>query len=116
MSSRLLEKQLIFAGHCVRSDQPVSDLVFLGSHKNGEMQVYAWCWEQRQLLLKKTGKVDGLVVSDHELVKLMKNRNEWRLRIRAIVFENMYFNWAPRLISRPVVVCFQCSCGYRRYG
>ena len=28
VSSRLLEKQLIFAGHCVRSDQPVSDLVF----------------------------------------------------------------------------------------
>jgi hypothetical protein len=28
VSSRLLEKQLIVAGHCVRSDQPVSDLVF----------------------------------------------------------------------------------------
>ena len=41
-----------------------------------------------KLLLKKAGKVDGLVVSDHELVKLMKDRNEWRLRIRAIVFEN----------------------------
>ena len=63
----------------------------MGSHKNGKMQVYAWCWEQRQQPLKKAGKVDGLVVSDHEqLVKLMKDRNEWRLRIRAIVLENKY--------------------------
>ena len=28
VSSRLLEKQLVFAGHCVRSDQPVSALVW----------------------------------------------------------------------------------------
>ena len=55
------------------------------------MQVYAWAGSRgnsAKLLLNKAGKVDGLVVSDHELVKLMKDRNEWRLRIRAIVFEN----------------------------
>ena len=41
-----------------------------------------------KLLLKKAGRVDGLVVSDQELIKLMKDRDEWRLRVRAIVLEN----------------------------
>ena len=41
-----------------------------------------------KLLLKKAGKVDGLVVSDQELTKLMLDRDEWRLRVRAIVLEN----------------------------
>ena len=41
-----------------------------------------------KLLLNKAGKVDGLVVSDQELTKLMKDRDEWRLRVRAIVLEN----------------------------
>ena len=56
------------------------------------MQVYAWFWEQSQqrqaTAEERAGKVDGLVISDHELVKLMKDRNEWRLRIRAIILEN----------------------------
>ena len=34
-----------------------------------------------KLLLKKAGKFDGLVVSDQELTKLMKDRDEWRLRV-----------------------------------
>ena len=41
-----------------------------------------------KLLLKKAGKVDGLVVSDTELVKLMKDRVAWKASIRAIVFAN----------------------------
>ena len=91
VSSRLLEKQLIFAGHCVRSDQPVSDLVFWDHTKMARCKCTPGAGSRgnsAKLLLKKAGKVDGLVVSDHELVKLMKDRNEWRLRIRAIVFEN----------------------------
>jgi len=41
-----------------------------------------------KLLLKKVGKVPGLVVSDDELVKLMKDRDEWKKRIGSIVFAN----------------------------
>ena len=41
-----------------------------------------------KLLLKKVGKVDGLVISDVELIKLMKDRDAWRARISTIVFEN----------------------------
>ena len=44
VSSRLLEKQLIFAGYCVRSDQPVSDLVFWDHTKMARSR----CWEQMQ--------------------------------------------------------------------
>ena len=41
-----------------------------------------------KLLLKKAGKVEGLVVSDDEQVKLMKDRDVWRKRIVDIVLAN----------------------------
>ena len=41
-----------------------------------------------KLLLRKAGKVEGLVVSDVELSKLMKDRDEWRLRVSDIVIAN----------------------------
>ena len=44
----------------------------------------AWSWEQAKLLFKKAGRVDGVVVSDQELIKLMKERDEWRPRVCAI--------------------------------
>ena len=91
VSSRLLEKQLIFAGHCVRSDQPVSDLVFWDHTKMARCKCAPGAGSRgnnAKLLLKKAGKVDGLVVSDQELTKLMKDRDEWRLRVRTIVLEN----------------------------
>ena len=37
-----------------------------------------------KVLLKKAGRVDGLVVREQELIKLMKDRDEWRLRVRAL--------------------------------
>ena len=91
VSSRLLEKQLIFAGHCVRSDQPVSDLVFWDHTKMAKCKCTPGAGSRgnnAKLLLKKVGKVDGLVVSDVELIKLMKDRDAWRARISTIVFEN----------------------------
>ena len=38
--------------------------------------------------VQKAGRVDAWVVSDQELIKLMKDRDEWRLRVRVIVLEN----------------------------
>jgi len=91
VSSRLLEKQLVFAGHCVRSDQPVSDLVFWDHTKMARCNCTAGAGSRAnsaKLLLKKVGKVEGLVVSDTELVKLMKDREAWRARIGSIVLVN----------------------------
>jgi hypothetical protein len=36
-------------------------------------------------LLKDCGAIEGLYTSDTELVKLMKDRDEWRKRIKNIV-------------------------------
>ena len=84
VSSRLLEKQLIFAVHCVRSNQPViSDLVFWDHTKWRDASSAHLLRKQRQATA--SCEVDGFVVSDHELVERMKDRNEWRLRIRAII-------------------------------
>ena len=83
VSSRLLEKQLIFAGHCVRSDPPVSDLVFWDHTKMARCKCAPGAGSREnsaKLLLKKAG--------NQELTKLMKDRDEWRLRVRAIVLEN----------------------------
>ena len=92
VSSRLLEKQLIFAGLCVRSDQPVSDLVFWDHTKMARCKCSVGAGSRansaKLLLLKKVGKVPGLVVCDDELVKLMKDRDEWKKRIGSIVFAN----------------------------
>ena len=89
VSSRLLEKQLTFAGHCVRSDQPVSDLVFWDHTKMARCKCAPGAGSRgNNAKLLKAGRVDGLVVSDQELIKLMKDRDERRLRVRAIVLEN----------------------------
>jgi hypothetical protein len=43
VSIRLLEKQLLcFAGHCIRSRQPIIDL--MGSHLSNELQMCKMCF------------------------------------------------------------------------
>jgi hypothetical protein len=88
VSIRLLEKQLSFARHCIRSKQPISELLLLWDHtrlvgckcsKGASNANYS-----RQLL-KAIGRVDGLVTSDKEVHKLMLDREgsllAWRSRI-----------------------------------
>jgi hypothetical protein len=90
VSIRLLEKQLIFAGHCIRSNQPISELL-LWDHtrlvgckcsKGASNANYS-----RQLL-KAIGRVEGLVTSDKEVHKLMLDRETWRSKIKMIVAAN----------------------------
>jgi hypothetical protein len=66
----LLEKQLSFAGHCIRSNQPISELLLLWDHTK---LVNCKCCKgvsnanyPRQLL-KAIGRVDGLVTTDEEV-------------------------------------------------
>jgi hypothetical protein len=79
VSIRLLEKQLSFAGHCIRSNQPISDEILLWDHtklvgckcSKGASNAYY----SRQLL-KAIGRVEGLVTSDEEVHKLMLDNRE----------------------------------------
>jgi hypothetical protein len=92
VSSILLEKQLIFAGHCVRSDQPVRDLVLWDHSQMTRCKCTPGAGSRgnsAKLLLKRVGKVDGLVCSDVELHKLMQDREAWRIRVKAVVNENL---------------------------
>ena len=75
----------------MRSDQPVSDLVFWDHTKMAICKCAPGAGSRgnnAKLLLKKAGKVDGLVFSDQELTKLMKDRDEWRLSACSIVIDN----------------------------
>jgi hypothetical protein len=90
VSIRLLEKQLSFAGHCIRSNQPISDLLLWDHTKlvgckcsKGASNV-----NYSRQLLKAIGRVDGLVTSDKEVHKLMLDREAWRSRIKMIVAVN----------------------------
>jgi hypothetical protein len=84
VSIRLLEKQLCFAGHCIRSKQSISDIL-LWDHTelvNAKGASNANCLRQ---LLKAIGR---LVTSDEEERKPMLDREIWRSRIKMIVATN----------------------------
>jgi hypothetical protein len=83
VSIRLLEKQLSFAGHCIRSKQPFGELLLWDHTKlvNCKCSKGASNANYSRQLLKATGIVDGLVTS-----KLMLDTREaWRSRIKMIV-------------------------------
>jgi hypothetical protein len=72
VSIRLLEKQLSFAGHCIRSNQPISELLLWGHTKlvNCKCSKGASNANYSRQLLKAIGRVDRLVTSDEEVRKL----------------------------------------------
>jgi hypothetical protein len=84
-----VEKQLSFAGHCIRSKQPISDLLLLSDHTelvNCKCSKGASNANYSRQLLKAIGRVDGLVTSDEEVCKLMLDKEAWRSsRIKMIV-------------------------------
>jgi thiamine biosynthesis lipoprotein ApbE len=87
---RLLEKQLIFAGHCIRSNQPISELLLWDHTKlvNCKCSKGASNANYSRQLLKAIGRVEELVTSDKEVRKLMLDREAWRSRIKMIVAKN----------------------------
>jgi hypothetical protein len=82
-----LEKQLSFAGHCIRSNQPISELLLWGYTKlvNCKCAIGASNANYSRQLLKAIGRVGGLVTSDEEVRKLMLEKEAWRNRIKMIV-------------------------------
>jgi hypothetical protein len=66
ISIRLLEKQLSFAGHCIRSNQPISELLLWDHTKlvNCTCSKGASNANYSRQLLKAIGRVDRLVTSD----------------------------------------------------
>ena len=90
VSIRLLEKQLHFAGHCIRSKQPISELLLWDHTKlvRCKCSKGASNANYSRQLLKAIGKVDGLVSSDVEVGKLMLDREAWKSRISMIVKAN----------------------------
>jgi hypothetical protein len=83
VSIRLLEKQLSFAGHCILSNQPISELLLCGHTKLVDCKCSKGASNANysRQLLKATGRVEVLVTSDEEVRKLMLDREEWRSRI-----------------------------------
>jgi hypothetical protein len=90
VSIRLLEKQLVFAGHCIPSNQPIGELLLWDHTKlvNCKCSKGASNASYSRQLLKAIGRVDGLVTSDVEVSKLMLDREAWRGRIMLIVAKN----------------------------
>jgi hypothetical protein len=90
VSIRLLEKQLIFAGHCILSNQPISDLLLWDHTKlvNCKCARGASHANYSRRLLIAIGRMVGLVTSDGEMRKLMLDREVWRSRIKMIVGAN----------------------------
>jgi hypothetical protein len=91
VSIRLLEKQLGIAGHCIQSNQPISELLLWDRTKlvNCKCSKGASNANYSRQLLKAIGRVDdGLVTSDEEVRKLMLDREAWRSRIKLTVAVN----------------------------
>jgi hypothetical protein len=101
VSIQLLEKQLSFAGRCIRSKQPISELLLWDYTKLVNCKYSKGAFNAKQLLknvlnancsrqlLEAIGRVDGLVTSsDEEVRKVMLDRDAWRNRIKMIVALN----------------------------
>jgi hypothetical protein len=91
VSIRLLEKQLIYAGHCIGSNQPISESLLWDHTKLvncKESSKGASNSNYSRQLLKAIGRVDGLVTSDEEVHKLTLDREASRSRIKMIVAKN----------------------------
>jgi hypothetical protein len=86
VSSRLLEMQRRFGRHCIRSKQPISDLLLWDHTKlvNCKSAKGASNANYSRQLLKAIERVDGLVTSDEEVCKLMSDKGAWRSRIKMI--------------------------------
>jgi hypothetical protein len=74
VSIRLPEKQLSFAGHCIRSNQPISELLLCDHTKlvNCKYAKGASNANYSRQLLKVIGRLDVLVTIDEEVRKLEK--------------------------------------------
>jgi hypothetical protein len=90
VSIRLLEKQLSLARHCIRSNQPIRELLLWDHTKlvNCKCSKGASNANYSRPLLKAIGRVDGLVTSVKEVRKLMLDREAWQSRIKMIVAAN----------------------------
>jgi hypothetical protein len=90
VSIRLLEKRLSFAGHCIRCNQPISQLLLWDQTRlvNCKCSKGASNASYSRQLLKAIGRVEELVTSDEEVRKLMLDREVWRSRIKMIVAKN----------------------------
>jgi hypothetical protein len=76
VSIRQLEKQLSFAAHCIRSKQPISELLSWDHTKLVNCKCFKGAFDANysRQLLKAIGRVDGLVTSDEEVRKLMLDK------------------------------------------
>jgi hypothetical protein len=85
-----VEKQLSFAGHCIQSKQPISELLLWDHTKlvNSKCSKGASNANYSRQLPKAIGRVNGLVTGDEEVRKLMLDREAWRSRIKMIVAAN----------------------------
>jgi hypothetical protein len=102
VSIRLLEKQLYFAGHCIRSKQPISDLLLWDHTKlvGCKCSKSASNANYSRQLLRAIGRVEGLVTSDEDVRKLMLDREAWRIRLKLIVQVNKQLDSSKREDSK----------------
>ena len=102
VSVRLLEKQLSFAGHCIRSNQPISDLLLWDHTKlvGCKCSKSASNANYSRQLLRAIGRVEGLVTSDEEVRMLMLDREAWRVRLKLIVKVNKQLDTSKREESK----------------
>ena len=89
VSKRLLERKLRFAGHCMRAtDQPVSELLFWDHTKMTGSKCTKGAGARPNYAKRLLQECGCVVRSDTELANLMKDREEWKCRIKMIVEEN----------------------------
>jgi hypothetical protein len=83
--TNVCKKQLSFAGHCIRSKQPISELLLWDHTKlvHCKCSKGAFNANYSRQLLRAIGRVDGLA-GDEEMRKLMLDREAWRSRIKML--------------------------------
>jgi hypothetical protein len=106
ISIRLLEKRLHFAGHCIRSKQPISKLILWDHAKvvRWESANGAFSANYSTQLLKTNGKVDGLVTTDNKIGKLMLDREAWRSGISMLVKASKSSNSRRLCITKAILL------------
>jgi hypothetical protein len=81
--------RLRFAGHCIRSKEPTSNLLLWDHTKLvNSKECFKGASNASSQLLKAIGRVDGPVTSDEEVSKLIMDREAWRSRIKMIEAKN----------------------------
>jgi hypothetical protein len=103
VSIRLLEKQLSFAGHCIRSNQPISDLLLWDPTKCKCSKGVSNANYSRQLL-KANGRVDGQQQQQHRFSReylgdQLVNNYTTNIKLQRYILHQCHLNMRTAAIS-----------------